>query len=85
MNFTELPKPEKKELIMKLREKGMTYVAIAARFGVSRQRIHQLSKNYNSTLNPGKQNYERINVCSLCKREWVVRKDSLNNRYCYSE
>ena len=39
---------EVKEEIIRLREKGLTYKEIGERINLSRQRIHQIFKNYNS-------------------------------------
>jgi len=36
----------KKEEIIKLKEKGLTYEKIGLNFGVSRQRIHQIITGY---------------------------------------
>lgn len=42
---------DRKKRILELRDKGLSYQAIATVFGISRQRVHQLSSDYKQLRN----------------------------------
>lgn len=71
---------KKQQIIKNLRAKGLRFVDIARILGVSRQRVHQLDKNYKS--GDGKRFYKKKIICEICGTTRIIKKDTLST-LCY--
>jgi len=71
-----------KSYVLELSKQGFSYQEIATQSGVSRQRIHQIVKNYRNTGRKGRETkYRDMGICEICKKQTAIllhHKD-LNN------
>lgn len=66
-----LRKTDRKNAIILMRQSGKTYQEIADYFGITRQRIHQIIKDYSHVYNLKsiKTFNDKHNVCEICGSE----------------
>jgi transposase len=72
----------RKELAIELYQQGFTYEYIGEELGVSKQRIHQLIKDYKNMGRRGREGkYRNIGVCQECKtnKAEVLHHKDFNN------
>ncbi len=80
MKYEKITKVERNYKIRDLRDKGLSYGAIAAIFGVSRQRIHAITSKYqalNGSASPGGW-YDKI-------KDSVFERDNHTCQICSSQ
>lgn len=73
------------EEVIRLRKEGWLYQAIADRFGISRQRVHQIvKKNAPGIVVPKRPPVAVVKICEQCKNHYTVvgKGQAQKRRFC---